>query len=161
MISSANAKNLMACISQLLTQDTTVDQEKKWMLSQVATDTALTATIKALRTADFHTIAAISTLTPAYLKSLPEKTGLSQPTISRMMTRLSHHDLVEKYRTVTNSKDILVRLTPKGTQIAEIHAQLDQRTLNNVAQVLEPYSQTEVTTTIQILQEIAKIDVNR
>ncbi|WP_054710608.1 MarR family transcriptional regulator [Secundilactobacillus paracollinoides] len=67
------------------------------------------ASHQGLSTADIHVIARITQSDQVRIKSLPELTKLSQPTISRTITKLEQRNLLEKYRTVKNDKGILVR----------------------------------------------------
>jgi DNA-binding MarR family transcriptional regulator len=41
--------------------------------------------------------------------------GISKSAISQMVARLAKKDLVEKHRDPANDKEVLIRLTPRGT----------------------------------------------
>ncbi|KRL79673.1 MarR family winged helix-turn-helix transcriptional regulator [Secundilactobacillus paracollinoides] len=154
-----HAKTLVQQVGRLLDHDTTYDNEKIWMIAQSKNDPGLQQAIKGLSTADIHVIARITQSDQVRIKSLPELTKLSQPTISRTITKLEQRNLLEKYRTVKNDKGILVRLTPTGKAIATIHSQLDAEIERQVAELLAPYPQEEITDFITLIGKLAAIDV--
>lgn len=50
---------------------------------------------------------------------LAGKTSIDVSTLSRVVTRLVKMDLVTRRRSATNSREVVVRLTPKGTSVLE------------------------------------------
>ena len=150
------AQNVMEKINALLAQDTDTDQEKDWLLDH-AGDEETKTTMHNLSTQDFRVIAVIENSEKMHVKLLPKETGLSQPTISRTITRFEKKDILEKYHTADNNKDILVRLTPLGMKIAQVHQSLDERILQRVNGILEPYSKLEIEHFNQMLKSIKEI----
>lgn len=156
MNKSKNAKSIMTNIGNLLSQDSTNDQEKNWLLTQTD-NSELKDALAGLSTQDLKVLNKIGNQERVLIKSLPAAVDLSQPTISRMMNRLEKKNILEKYRTVKNNKEILVRLTPLGEKIADLHTQLDNHILQNVDNILSDYSDEEIEHFIEILSKIQKI----
>ena len=115
---------LMDELNQFITQDSVDDQEKQWAMRKT-TDAQLQATIKQLTTTDIKLIAYLGQLGACHAKDLPEPTGLSQATVSRGLTKLARLALATKFRDLNNNKEVLVRLTTAGQDVAVLHARFD------------------------------------
>ena len=68
-----------------------------------------------LHCSEIHTIMAIGKNTGINVTNLSRLLGISRSAISQMMNRLQKKGLVEKHRDPDNDKEILLRLSPKGT----------------------------------------------
>jgi len=68
-----------------------------------------------LHCSEIHTIMAIGKNTGINVTNLSRLLGISRSAISQMMNRLQKKGLVEKLRDPDNDKEILLRLSPKGT----------------------------------------------
>jgi len=68
-----------------------------------------------LHCSEIHTIMAIGKNPGINVTNLSRLLGISRSAISQMMNRLQKKGLVEKHRDPDNDKEILLRLSPKGT----------------------------------------------
>ncbi|GKT03898.1 MarR family winged helix-turn-helix transcriptional regulator [Furfurilactobacillus entadae] len=157
MTNQNQAQQTMAQINHLLTQDGNADLEKQWLEQQAEAQPELLDAIRQLTTQDFRVIAEIDRAQEIHIKALPALTALSQPTISRIITRFTTATLLEKYQKPDNKKDFLVRLTPLGQQVADLHRHLDQQLLTQVANILDAFPDDEVTHFNQMLTKIGQI----
>lgn len=150
------SKSIVVKIGELLSQDSNKDKEKQWLI-QSTDDRLIKQALSNLKTQDIHVIATINEKNQVHIKELPQLTKLSQPTISRMITNLEKENIVEKYRTTKNNKDILVRLTNNGYSIAKLHKLLEQNIEIEVQKILDKYSDKTITDFLLILEDIRKI----
>ena len=68
-----------------------------------------------LHCSEIHTVMAIGKNPDINLTNLSLLLGISKSAISQMVSRLAKKDLVEKHRDPANDKEVLIRLTPRGT----------------------------------------------
>jgi DNA-binding MarR family transcriptional regulator len=68
-----------------------------------------------LHCSEIHTIMAIGKNPDINLTTLSRLLGISKSAISQMIGKLSRKNLVEKHRDPDNDKEVLVRLSPRGT----------------------------------------------
>lgn len=68
-----------------------------------------------LHCSEIHTLMAIGKNPDINLANLSRVLGISRSAISQMTGRLARKDLVEKHRDPDNDKEVLVRLSPRGT----------------------------------------------
>jgi DNA-binding MarR family transcriptional regulator len=68
-----------------------------------------------LHCSEIHTIMAIGKNPDINLTSLSRLLGISKSAISQMVSRLAKKNLVEKHRDPHNDKEVLLRLSPRGT----------------------------------------------
>ena len=84
---------------------------------------------------EVHTLMAIGNTPGVNVTSLASHSGISKSAISQMVNKLTQKNLVEKYRSPENNKEIFLRLTPRG-RVAylgheqyhfKIHARIEQK----------------------------------
>lgn len=63
---------------------------------------------------EIHTIQAVGLQPGMNVTTLAARMGVSRGAASQMVGRLAGKDLVEKYRTRDNDKEVCLRLTPEG-----------------------------------------------
>jgi len=68
-----------------------------------------------LHCSEIHTIMAIGRHPDINITNLAHLLGISKSAISQMITKLERKNLVEKHRDPANEKEILCRLSPRGT----------------------------------------------
>lgn len=68
-----------------------------------------------LHCSEIHTVMAIGKNPDINLTSLSRLLGISKSAISQMVSKLARKDLVEKHREMENDKEVLLRLSPRGT----------------------------------------------
>ncbi|MBU7472568.1 MarR family transcriptional regulator [Lactiplantibacillus pentosus] len=149
---------LMSELNQFIAQDSVDDQEKQWAMRQT-TDPQLQAVLKQLSTTDIKMIAVLGQVGASRAKALPAPTGLSQATISRGLTKLARLGLAVKYRDLTNNKEVLVRLTPTGQQVAQLHTQLDAAIAQQAQAIADDYSDAELARFVTLMKRIRKIKI--
>ncbi|MEJ6401176.1 transcriptional regulator, SarA/Rot family [Nicoliella lavandulae] len=157
MQNNNSAAEIIKQIGKMLNQDGTNDNEKQWMIKQLTDHITVQDQLKQLTTKDIHTISIVNRQTTVHVKSLPKLTNFSQPTISRIITKLAQQQLLEKFRTTKNDKEILVRLTSAGREIANVHQQLEQHLHEQVSAILSQYPAAEIDDFINIITQIAQI----
>lgn len=94
-----------------------------------------------LHCSEIHTVMAIGKNPNINLTNLSQLLGISKSAISQMVSRLAKKDLVEKHRDMANDKEVLIRLTPRGT-IAYLgheqhHAKIYARMHQNLGDLTE------------------------
>lgn len=94
-----------------------------------------------LHCSEIHTVMAIGKNPDINLTNLSQLLGITKSAISQMVSRLAKKDLVEKHRDPANDKEVLIRLTPRGT-IAYLgheqhHAKIYARMQQNVGDLTE------------------------
>lgn len=149
---------LMSELNQFIAQDSVDDQEKQWAMHQT-TDPQLQAVLKQLSTTDIKMIAVLGQVGASRAKALPAPTGLSQATISRRLTKLARLGLAVKYRDLTNNKEVLVRLTPTGQQVAQLHTQLDAAIAQQAQAIADDYSDAELERFVTLMKRIREIRI--
>jgi DNA-binding MarR family transcriptional regulator len=149
---------LMSELNQFIAQDSVDDQEKQWAMRQT-TDPQLQAVLKQLSTTDIKMIAVLGQVGASRAKALPAPTGLSQATISRRLTKLARLGLAVKYRDLTNNKEVLVRLTPTGQQVAQLHTQLDAAIAQQAQAIADDYSDAELARFVTLMKRIREIRI--
>ncbi|MCK8607176.1 MarR family winged helix-turn-helix transcriptional regulator [Apilactobacillus ozensis] len=147
---------LKKALDSLLNQDSQQDREKNWLLEH-ADSQDIKNLINKLSTRDLHVIAAIYQLQPTPAKKLPSALKLSQPTISRAVSKLANLQLLSRYKATQNSKEIIVNLTNMGNQIAKIHAQLEIHIDQKLTATLAKYSSEEINQVTEVLQKLSKV----
>ncbi|BDZ29639.1 transcriptional regulator [Lactiplantibacillus sp. WILCCON 0030] len=147
---------LMTELNGFITQDRLNDREKQWAINQVS-DAQLQAQLKQLSTTDIKIIAQLAQADSTRAKALPQPTALSQATISRGLTKLAKLGLVVKFRSLKNNKEILVRLTPAGQQVAELHVKLDAAIAAKAQVIAADYSPTELARFVELMHRISQI----
>ncbi len=88
-----------------------------------------------LHCSEIHTIMAVGKNPDSTLTRLSRVLGISKSAVSQMISRLTRKNLVEKHRDPDNDKEILIRLSPRGTiahlgheqHHARIYARMHQR----------------------------------
>lgn len=152
-MSATNSQLIMSELSQFINQDNRNDQEKQWLLDHSQNE-AQKQTLQQLQTTDLELLGLLDKHSDLRIKQLPDLLFVSQPTISRIVTKLAHDGLLEKFRTAKNDKDIWVKLTPSGSGIASLHARLDAQIAANVNTLLQQYSATEIEHFTALLHQI-------
>jgi len=147
---------LMTELNRFITQDGVDDREKEWALRQLD-DPQLQAKVKLLSTTDIKIIAQLAQSEACHAKSLPRLTGLSQATISRCLTKLAKLALATKFRDLKNNKEILVRLTDSGQQVAELHRQLDAEIAKRAQVIAADYTPAELARFVSLMHRISEI----
>ncbi|MFC6180820.1 MarR family winged helix-turn-helix transcriptional regulator [Lactiplantibacillus daowaiensis] len=155
-MTESNTTQLMAVLNAFIAQDGVNDAEKQWAQQQT-TDPELQAALRVLSTADIKLITQLAKAAATHAKALPAPTGLSQATVSRGLTKLAKLGLAEKFRSLQNNKEVLVRLTSKGQMIADLHTQLDAAIADQVAAIAADYTPTELARFTTLMQRINQI----
>ncbi|WP_220751885.1 transcriptional regulator, SarA/Rot family [Apilactobacillus xinyiensis] len=147
---------LRKAVGQLLIQDSNDDCEKIWMQKHTD-DIILQKVIIKMSTRDLHVLNAIYCgKQPIPVKNLPQQLNLSQPTVSRAIKKLADLEVLLRYKTTQNSKEVMVHLTDKGQKIAHLHVELEKHINRQATKLLSNYSKNDVDNVIDILQKIAK-----
>lgn len=147
---------LMTELSRFIAQDSVDDREKQWALQQIS-DPQLQVKVKQLSTTDIKIIAQLAQTEAQHAKALPQLTGLSQATISRGLAKLERLGLATKFRSLKNNKEVLVRLTSRGQQVAQVHRQLDAAIAKQAETIAADYTPAELARFIGLMHRISQI----
>ncbi|VDG31861.1 MarR family transcriptional regulator [Lactobacillus sp.] [Lactiplantibacillus mudanjiangensis] len=153
---TSNIQQLMAELNGFIAQDGVNDAEKQWAQQQT-TDPDLRQALKQLSTADIKLITQLTLAPATHAKDLPIPTGLSQATVSRGLTKLAKLALAEKFRSLQNNKEVLVRLTTKGQAIAQLHTQLDDALAAQITTIAADYTPAELARFTTLMRRIREI----
>jgi len=104
-----------------------------------------------LHCSEIHTIMAIGKNPAINVTNLSRLLGISRSAISQMMNRLQKKGLVEKHRDPDNDKEILLRLSPKGTIAYLGHEQHHARIYARMHQYLGDLSDEEFSLILRFL----------
>ncbi|ETY75689.1 MarR family winged helix-turn-helix transcriptional regulator [Lactiplantibacillus fabifermentans] len=151
-------QQLMTELNGFITQDGLDDDEKQWALRQT-NDPALQAQLRQLSTTDIKIVAQLAQQPASLAKQLPAATQLSQATISRGLTKLAKLGLAEKFRRLQNNKEVLVRLTAAGTQVAQLHVQMDAAIATQAQNIAQDYSEAELTRFVELMHRIRQLKI--
>jgi len=102
---------------------------------------------------EIHTLMAIGENPGANVTDLASHSGISKSAVSQMVNKLSHRNLVEKYRSPDNEKEIFLRLTPKGRIAFLGHEQYHLKIHARIEQELQEMTEEE----FRFLQEFFRI----
>ncbi|KRM11816.1 transcription regulator [Paucilactobacillus suebicus DSM 5007 = KCTC 3549] len=143
-------------LSMFISQDGIQDDEKIWAANHVD-DPQLKEIIAHLSTTDIKVMVQLAWDDSYHAKQLPSLTGVSQATVSRVLTKLEKYDVAYKYRDTKNNKEVLVRLTDKGRELAVVHTKLDQALLKQAQEVMQKYSRDDLAKFVSMLHDIRQI----
>ncbi|AVK61604.1 MarR family transcriptional regulator [Lactobacillus sp. CBA3605] len=149
-------EQIMSELNAFIAQDGIDDDEKQWAQRQT-TDVHLQQQLKQLSTTDIKIIAQLATQPATHAKALPQLTTLSQATISRAVTKLAQLGLVEKFRSLQNNKEVLVRLTTAGQQVAQLQHQLKLAIAAQASAIAADYTPAELTRFVTLMHRIRQI----
>jgi DNA-binding MarR family transcriptional regulator len=103
--------------------------------------------------AEVHTLMAIGNNPGANVTDLAGHSGISKSAISQMVNKLVQKNLVEKYRSPDNEKEIFLRLTPRGRIAFLGHEQYHLKVHARIEEKLEEMTDEE----FRVLQEFFRV----
>ncbi|MFL2063976.1 MarR family winged helix-turn-helix transcriptional regulator [Latilactobacillus sakei] len=133
------------------------DPERDWLLQHLQTNKTpeMMAQAKKLTHSELAILTQLAQAGEAIpFKQLQAQSELSQGMLSRYIQRLAKNRLVEKFHTPENQKAVVLRITARGQEIGELHHQLHQRQRQNYEAVLANYSEAEVETIAQFIEQM-------
>ena len=148
------AKNITKLLGNFLNHKQNDNSEKDWMINHL-TNSQLQAKLNKLQTQDVHILTILVKSEKEYnIKQLPAKIGISQPSISRAINRLTKYELIKKYHPKDNSKEYVIALTNDGRSIAAVHQKMQNKLIHDMQKRLEDFSNQELQTFIKIFKRI-------
>lgn len=113
-----------------------------------------------LRADQIHLIDLIGRNPGCNLRYLADALESGVPTVSLQVDRLNKMGLVTKRRSLTNQREIEINLTEDGQLTFRHHSQLDQDYFSTATKGLSQYSEDQLATILDFLNNLLKNDLN-
>ena len=93
---------------------------------------------------EIHTLCAIGTAPGINITDLSARLGVTKGAISKIARKMEDKALIERYREPGNDKEILLRLTPKGTKAYLGHEKYHAKAFERLGMEMEKLTDEQI-----------------
>lgn len=101
-----------------------------------------------------HVIACIGENQPINNITIARKMNLSKANITKINTKLLKENLIIRFQSVDNKKEVYYQLTPAGQSLCELHQKIHDQKENEFYQFVDSFSEIEQNAILKFLQNI-------
>lgn len=110
--------------------------------------------VEKLSISDIDVISIIAQYPDVRSKDLLQYTNLGQSAISKITNKLVKYKFVEKYNRSDNRKDVYLKLTREGQQVATVHDRYHHEKEDRLRRIIGNYADEELVRFTSLLLEI-------
>ncbi|MCU5556955.1 MarR family transcriptional regulator [Bacillus cereus] len=101
-----------------------------------------------------HVIACIGENQPINNITIARKMNLSKANITKINTKLIKENLITRFQSIDNKKEVYYKLTPAGQSLCELHQKIHDQKENEFYQFVDSFSEIEQNAILKFLQNI-------